>query len=1220
MDNQVPSFDNFPSCSPRPMVRGSSSELKREIDDPSIQPPYFDSFPENQISQIKNSKGKRSIRSDLTSKRDRDQILGIRDEELESDEKRETSTDTHPDAADGFLNSIAIEISDQLKFNHQSQNQGSSKTSKKYLSKRKHFDGLIQEKKQTKGLKKKRKDSKRSESSEKPIVTPSNLSTSQTDLSKISLYGEKDSKATFTIALKEDTFNLYHLRPDKSKVPRYRRSGGGSVLGLHPKLRITRDSAYRGDGLLLSDQGRSKEISISDPSVILLLNDKNLKRISLTKSTSTDVEHVEFIPLLDKLSKNSSIPSSEQRDVPNQVSENHHIGVPELYYEASDSDSDLVDYEPPEADVGESLLESLNRKKSELERKIRKEPSDIETWLELVSLQDEMKELGLVGLRARAVELDQEDVRRHAQGTSDVKLSYLKQALVTNPENEALLLAYMRAFCDQPDVDPAKEWRRILELHPKITGLWIAFVDWKQSDAATMNVNQMVEVYEELISRLAERAEDTHISGRERNEFEQNLIYLFHRCAVMLRQAGYSEKAMAAFQAIIEINFMGSVDMPNSINEIIEDFEAFWDSEVPRVGEPGAKGWINSNLEDEPPPRSFFDEFNAKPKNDCPEDLLERWRDKELEVRLPLRTSDPENEQDPFGCILFDDLRNLCFFVTSYDSRQALLYSFLSFIGVSTPPPDVSNPFLSSELIDEPNRQKSFWPKIETTGLVDENGVPEKRSGIRSPLTIPLRPSQWFSNLEPPVRNLAFIRNAFKLLRDCPLLKDDTYFKLSRDPSSAVKIVKQILSQDQTNWTLWDTYARLCLRRGKERLGREAYVKTLEMVPESTRGLESLWYSWAEMEFQVGNSELVISILARAMKCIDESPCRAFIGKITGLFDRNAPIDIARNRVSTCVGFSMFQYLTQGFEAACEVYEESLKVLIESGVEGEELEEEELWMSYCKLVFDQIDDRNEKLEKRRSYRPIQVREILKRSIERFPNNSIFIALFGFNESRMRIDNETRRLVETIILKDSGNEKRIGGRIRRRDFVNCKSWLYSIWIEMNLNHSGYNDGSVRNLFERAVRHEKSKFCLQIWRLYFEFEVKNQNFSRSRSILTRSFNFCPWSKELYLLLLLSDKKQLQEEEQRKKDCDEKEGGKGGSKRKKSFFKDEEEARQREIVLKLIEEKGIRIRDLKFIKSKQQKESLSNYHDGSDDDNSLIDQDEIEEFEERKKLLPY
>jgi hypothetical protein len=120
-----------------------------------------------------------------------------------------------------------------------------------------------------------------------------------------------------------------------------------------------------------------------------------------------------------------------------------------------------------------------------------------------------MKELGLVGLRTRMANMDQEAISRHVQGTSDLKISYLKRALrePCNQNNEKLLLAYMKAYCDQPDLDLTKEWKQILDAHPTATGLWIEYVDWKQTEAGSMNVLEMVEVYEELIDRLVTRSE-----------------------------------------------------------------------------------------------------------------------------------------------------------------------------------------------------------------------------------------------------------------------------------------------------------------------------------------------------------------------------------------------------------------------------------------------------------------------------------------------------------------------------------------------------------------------------------------------------------------------------------------------------------------------------------------------------------------------------------------
>lgn len=67
---------------------------------------------------------------------------------------------------------------------------------------------------------------------------------------------------------------------------------------------------------------------------------------------------------------------------------------------------------------------------------------------------------------------------------------------------------------------------------------------------------------------------------------------IFVKLCMFLKEAGHKERAVAAFQALIELNVfcperLKSADRTDKI--II--LESFWDSGVPRFGEEGAKGW-----------------------------------------------------------------------------------------------------------------------------------------------------------------------------------------------------------------------------------------------------------------------------------------------------------------------------------------------------------------------------------------------------------------------------------------------------------------------------------------------------------------------------------------------------------------------------------------------------------------------------------------------------
>lgn len=335
--------------------------------------------------------------------------------------------------------------------------------------------------------------------------------------------------------------------------------------------------------------------------------------------------------------------------------------------------------------------------------------------------------------------------------------------------------------------------------------------------------------------------------------------------------------------------------MTQSTNEILEDFESFWESEAPRIGESDAMGWSKHQTTSDslPPPPPISSDAILSINSSS----ISRWHDAESKRLGPARTSDPDSDDDPFRCVLSDDIRNLLFRVSNFESQQALIYSFLSFMGICLPPPDVdtnvpffTDPFLTSEIAD---RQEKFWPTIEPNPIIDINGMRESLPGIRNPLNSPFRvfpsdqrqlfsdPLKWFASFNPKASEVPFIQNALRLLQTSNILKNDMYFNLCvisvearLDVTSAIKLIKHILSEDPTRLLLWDAYARLCLLKGKAKTAREVYIKTLTMVEDEQQDLTFLWYSWAEMEFELGNTGLCSRILARAMQCSDTPPTR----------------------------------------------------------------------------------------------------------------------------------------------------------------------------------------------------------------------------------------------------------------------------------------------------------------------------------------------------------
>lgn len=230
--------------------------------------------------------------------------------------------------------------------------------------------------------------------------------------------------------------------------------------------------------------------------------------------------------------------------------------------------------------------------------------------------------------------------------------------------------------------------------------------------------------------------------------------------------AGYSERAFAAFQALVELNLFRPKHLDLARPEdprrkwtdrVIDELEEFWDSEAPRIGEPKAKGW-NRTTEDELAPDSHATASLA-PSHRV-EDVggaraLEKWakaeRTASATAALPARATDPslDDSDDPYRVALFDDLRSFLFVVHSPDSKLQLAYAFLTFLGLPFVPPDftTSNPFttdafIHSELVERPSLVERFWPATnERAGPYETIGgeamEPERRSALGTPFEIP---------------------------------------------------------------------------------------------------------------------------------------------------------------------------------------------------------------------------------------------------------------------------------------------------------------------------------------------------------------------------------------------------------------------------------------------------------------------------------------------------
>lgn len=118
----------------------------------------------------------------------------------------------------------------------------------------------------------------------------------------------------------------------------------------------------------------------------------------------------------------------------------------------------------------------------------------------------------------------------------------------------------------------------------------------------------------------------------------------------------------------------------------LDELGEFWDSEHPRLGEDGAKGWdvwystrmeYNTASNAQTPTQSQIIDL----------DPYRQWAAQELEsdrkMLLPLR-SDTES-LDPYSTILFPDIRPVMINITSLEAKHNFRLAWLSFLGLSLP-------------------------------------------------------------------------------------------------------------------------------------------------------------------------------------------------------------------------------------------------------------------------------------------------------------------------------------------------------------------------------------------------------------------------------------------------------------------------------------------------------------------------------------------------------
>lgn len=601
---------------------------------------------------------------------------------------------------------------------------------------------------------------------------------------------------------------------DRSKVPAFRRYGGGRVLGTDGRLVIHYDGPQETFSLVFpGERGRSLA---KDGLRSTGWQSRNPVRMRAPKHDAAEEKPGDYISLegtrKSKRQSESEDSSDDEQPVWRSIKGKATSGqIIKSDPDGDEGESSAEDFDDTEGD------NPLKWKSILLNRRVKEHPEDIDSWMELVDHQDDLMHAGGI--------IDGRTADDTAHSFSEIKLSMLESALphaTKAKDRERVLDALMHEGSQiWTSKTAAKRWHDISAEELESFALWKTHLNFAMSDISTVDYDTVKQMLLDRLHRVVAR------NGLFTPQDIPQAIYVFLRATRFIHDSGYQELAIAAWQALLELNLL----RPNQRlgqAEALEAFEEFWESEVPRIGEAQSLGWKHFVEFGGEPPAA------AKAKQSIDPELsmdtymwgvLERLQ--ERQARMPARTLDDGTDDDPFRIVMFSDLRPLLFQIPATflpTVYEELIDSFLLFCGL--PPAFDSSLWTTMAQGDQflaaagaNIEQKPAWEAKEgEEGEKIQRKHPRLASGLSraklSPGLLFGGPS-WFQHLDHARHqgdfDMSWVQNTLKQLAHSGTAPRLALYYLgvcfAREPESIRKPAKALLKKYPCEAELYDAYA-----------------------------------------------------------------------------------------------------------------------------------------------------------------------------------------------------------------------------------------------------------------------------------------------------------------------------------------------------------------------------------------------------------------------------
>ncbi|KAG8906633.1 hypothetical protein FRB99_006421 [Tulasnella sp. 403] len=920
---------------------------------------------------------------------------------------------------------------------------------------------------------------------------------------------------------KGDEGNLRYGRSDSYSAPKFTRWGFGEVIGLQLGWKLLRGG--KGE---VAPNGKKRMLRYSSSKVASQTLSQPARKLVIAKHLAIEVPSLDdgFIALIRPKKDSTLTAEPNYRSITNDDPDDSDGTSSSTDHDDLSSSEDFTS--------GPNLVTEANAR---LEAAVRSNPTSVPDWINLWEHS-----------AATAVK---------AEARSDIIVSIIQRAFSSHPSNKSnpvLRAKYLLAGANlwHPSA-LTEEWESTLKLtaHSTSSGSFDLWMDYLHRTLKSEGIMDLEAAVTRIRASLPTQATDWSCDA-----FKLRVLW---RVCVGLAESGHTERAMAILQAQCEmVLFMPPELRGKPFSAQLDAFEEFWESECPRIGEVDAKGWaeslqVNANITTQSLSAGARDTQVATGVVDpyTRWALLENAR--ENTGILPQRTSDADD--DPYSTILFSDIRPFLFDFhiphhEDHEDKQLqplIIFVFLDFLGLHFPglsrylssgPENtghwdsvwsdtrfVRNPHLLSSSFTMPGGRG--WTMVHGTAVAEESKpaagwgvVKEWGWGTLSPLEGhgPMGDGRMWEGREvatlgPRTEIIRAVFQQTSVVVKSPFFDEHWLaFESAKNPKSAPKVSRTLLSNDRNSLYRWVSHARLERVRGKTLDARKIYATSLanQSISNGTPGVRRMFWDWAEMEWLDGDGEAALSVILRAtgngsgqlatgvlrarrkmdellqasMKSLEQNPDGSpeEILELVSLANIAALLELlAKSDISS----AMSKYALPK----------------DSILPAPSRLEEALTMSSTRLLFHHTRTLRAPIP------PSIFRSHVEQAMPKFINNTFILGMWLESERGESVWGRVRQTLNNTILK------------RTSDGIDVTRALWGVWQETR-DKARCEVERMRSTLHRTISGDRSRSSPAAWRVAIELEITLGQWQRAKSLVYRAVGECPWAKTLYLLPFL------------------------------------------------------------------------------------------------------